>query len=68
MMVMQQTGPAQTTDPAVEDELDLLPAMPIVQLRAGIAHCFEVFRQSRSGRICSGAASPAEFNEKASPG
>jgi hypothetical protein len=34
MMVMQQTVPAQSTDPAVEDELDRLPVIPIVQLRA----------------------------------
>jgi len=33
MMVMQQTAPAQTTDPAVEDELDRLVVMPIAQLR-----------------------------------
>jgi hypothetical protein len=33
MMVMQQTAPAQPTDPAVEDELDRLPVMPIAQLR-----------------------------------
>jgi Protein of unknown function (DUF2924) len=32
-MVMQQTAPAQTTDPAVEDELDRLSTMPIAQLR-----------------------------------
>jgi hypothetical protein len=41
MMVMQQTPPAQTTDPAVEDELDRLPAMPIAQLRVRYR---EVFR------------------------
>src|SRR6202049_406393 len=33
MMVMPQTAPVQVTDPAVEDELDRLPVMPIVQLR-----------------------------------
>jgi hypothetical protein len=33
MIVMQPTAPAQPTDPAVEDELDRLAAMPIVQLR-----------------------------------
>jgi hypothetical protein len=33
MMVVQQTAPAQPTDPAVEDELDRLAAMPIAQLR-----------------------------------
>jgi hypothetical protein len=32
-MVMQQTSPAQPTDPAVEDELDRLATMPIAQLR-----------------------------------
>jgi hypothetical protein len=30
MMVMQQTAPAQSSDPAVEDDLDRLPVMPIV--------------------------------------
>jgi hypothetical protein len=38
---MQQTAPAQPTDPAVEDELDRLPAMPIAQLRVRYR---EVFR------------------------
>jgi Protein of unknown function (DUF2924) len=33
MMLVQQTAPAQPTDPAVEDELDRLAAMPIAQLR-----------------------------------
>jgi Protein of unknown function (DUF2924) len=33
MMVVQQTAPTQATDPAVEDELDRLPVMPIAQLR-----------------------------------
>ena len=33
MMVMQQTAPDQTTDLAVEDELDRLVVMPIAQLR-----------------------------------
>jgi hypothetical protein len=33
MMVVQQTAPAQLTDPAVEDELDRLATMPIAQLR-----------------------------------
>lgn len=65
MMVTQQTAPAQSSDPAVEDELDRLPVMPIVQLRAGIAQCFGMFHQSRSGRICSGTASRTEFKEKA---
>src|ERR1700680_4595410 len=41
MMVMPQTAPVQVTDPAVEDELDRLPVMPIVQLRARFR---EVFR------------------------
>jgi hypothetical protein len=33
MMVMERTAPAQSTDPAVEDELDRLATMPIVELR-----------------------------------
>ncbi len=41
MMVMQQTAPAQPTDPAVEDELDRLAVMPIAQLRVRYR---EVFR------------------------
>jgi hypothetical protein len=41
MMVAQQAAPAQPTDPAVEDELDRLPAMPIAQLRVRYR---EVFR------------------------
>jgi hypothetical protein len=41
MMVMQQTAPAQPTDPAVEDELDRLATMPIPQLRTRYR---EVFR------------------------
>jgi hypothetical protein len=41
MMVMQQTPPAQPTDPAVEDELDRLGTMPIAQLRVRYR---EVFR------------------------
>ena len=41
MMVVQQTAPAQATDPAVEAELDRLAVMPIAQLR--IRYC-EVFR------------------------
>jgi hypothetical protein len=32
-MVVQQTAPAQTTDPAAEDELNRLSTMPIAQLR-----------------------------------
>jgi hypothetical protein len=40
-MVARQAAPAQPTDPAVEDELDRLPAMPIAQLR--VRHR-EVFR------------------------
>jgi hypothetical protein len=40
-MVAQQTAPAQPADPAVEDELDRLPAMPIAQLRVRYR---EVFR------------------------
>jgi hypothetical protein len=41
MMVVQQTAPKQPTDPAVEDELDRLPVMPIAQLRVRYS---EVFR------------------------
>ena len=41
MMVVQQSAPAQATDPAVEAELDRLAVMPIAQLR--IRYC-EVFR------------------------
>ena len=41
MMVMPHTAPFQVTDPAVEDELDRLPVMPIVQLRVRYR---EVFR------------------------
>src|SRR3977135_783110 len=41
MMVMQQTAPPHATDPAVEDELDRLPVMPIAQLRMRYR---EVFR------------------------
>jgi hypothetical protein len=41
MIVMQQTAPAQPTDPAVEDELDRLAVMPIAQLRVRYR---EVFR------------------------
>src|SRR3977135_1386097 len=41
MMVMQQTAPPHATDPAVEDELDRLPVMPIAQLRVRYR---EVFR------------------------
>jgi hypothetical protein len=41
MKVVQQTGPTQPTDPAVEDELDRLPVMPIAQLRVRYR---EVFR------------------------
>jgi hypothetical protein len=33
MMVMERTAPAQSTDPAVEAELDRLATMPIVELR-----------------------------------
>jgi hypothetical protein len=33
MTAVQQTAPAQPTDPAVEDELDRLATMPIAQLR-----------------------------------
>ena len=40
-MVMQQTAPAQPTDPAVEDELDRLATMPIARLRVRYR---EVFR------------------------
>ncbi len=41
MMVVQQSAPAQATDPVVEAELDRLAVMPIAQLR--IRYC-EVFR------------------------
>jgi hypothetical protein len=41
MIVVQQSAPAQATDPAVEAELDRLAVMPIAQLR--IRYC-EVFR------------------------
>ena len=41
MKVVQQTAPIQPTDPAVEDELDRLPMMPIGQLRVRYR---EVFR------------------------
>src|SRR6202049_1580538 len=40
MMVMQQTVPAQPTDPAVEDELDRLATMPIAQLRVRYGQVF----------------------------
>jgi len=41
MIVMQQSPPAQPSDPAVEDELDRLAVMPIAQLRVRYR---EVFR------------------------
>ena len=41
MMATRQTALAQSTDPAVEDELDRLAAMPIAQLRVRYR---EVFR------------------------
>jgi hypothetical protein len=41
MKVVQQTAPTQPADPAVEDELDRLPVMPIAQLRVRYR---EVFR------------------------
>ncbi len=41
MMVVQQTAPAQPTDPAVEEELDRLATMPIAHLRVRYR---EVFR------------------------
>jgi hypothetical protein len=41
MTVVQPMPPAQPTDPAVEDELNRLPAMPIAQLRLRYR---EVFR------------------------
>ena len=41
MMVVQQSAPAQATDPAVEAELDRLAVMPIAQLRVRYR---EVFR------------------------
>jgi hypothetical protein len=40
MIVMQQTASAQPTDPAVEDELDRLAAMPIAQLRVRYREVF----------------------------
>jgi hypothetical protein len=40
-MMVAQTAPVQVTDPAVEDELDRLPVMPIAQLRVRYR---EVFR------------------------
>jgi hypothetical protein len=39
-MVAQQAAPAQPTDPAVEDELDRLLAMPIAQLRVRYRELF----------------------------
>jgi len=41
MKVVQQTAPTKLADPAVEDELDRLPMMPIAQLRVRYR---EVFR------------------------
>ena len=41
MIVVQQTAPARSTDPAVEDELDRLATMPIARLRVRYR---EVFR------------------------
>ena len=41
MKGMRQTAPTQPADPAVEDELDRLPVMPIAQLRVRYR---EVFR------------------------
>jgi hypothetical protein len=40
MTVVQQTGPAQPADPAVEAELDRLATMPIVQLRVRYREMF----------------------------
>jgi hypothetical protein len=40
MTVMQQTAPAQPSDPAVEDELDRLATMPIAQLRVRYGQVF----------------------------
>jgi Protein of unknown function (DUF2924) len=42
MMVVQQTAPAQGTDPAVEAELDRLPVMPIAQLRIRYGEVFRI--------------------------
>jgi DUF2924 family protein len=42
MIVMQHTAPAQPADPAVEDELDRLPVMPIAQLRARYREVFRI--------------------------
>jgi len=39
-MVMQQTAPAQPTDPTVEAELDRLAIMPIAQLRISYRGAF----------------------------
>jgi hypothetical protein len=40
MTVMQQTPPAQPSDPTVEDELDRLATMPIAQLRVRYGQVF----------------------------
>jgi hypothetical protein len=40
MMVMQQVTPREGADPAVEDELDRLPVMPIAQLRTRYRELF----------------------------
>jgi hypothetical protein len=40
MMVMPQIAPAQSTDPAVENELDQLAVMPIAQLRIRYGQLF----------------------------
>jgi hypothetical protein len=40
MKVVQQTAPTQPADPAVEDELDRLPVMPIAQLRVRYREIF----------------------------
>jgi hypothetical protein len=65
MMVMQQAAPAQSTDPAVEDELDRLPVMPIVQLRARYRAAFRSVPPKPFGPDLLGTASRTEFKEKA---
>src|SRR3977135_451677 len=49
MMVMQQTAPPHATDPAVEDELDRLPVMPIAQLRMRYREVFRTDPQKAFG-------------------
>jgi hypothetical protein len=61
MMVMQQTAPAQLTDPGIKDELDRLATMPIARLRVRYQEVFrteppkafgpDLFRRSIAHRI-----------------